>query len=92
MEDFHKWREQMGFNAKQIVLAGQAIGLAKDRAKRISQGHLELSQTERYAMTAALLGLPAWTPAENDQLLVTKTFIDAASGIRSTPKPVSEAA
>lgn len=72
--DFRLWMKSMGYNAKQVGLAGERIGMAAAMAGRTGRGERELSETERLAMTTATVGLPSWTPETASEIEAMSTL------------------
>lgn len=69
--DFRIWLNRMGFNAKQVAMGAELIGMAgRGTASATAAGKRQLTETERLAMTAARLGLKPWTPEYDDELQV----------------------
>lgn len=59
--DFKAWMKAMGFNAKQVSNAGEAIGMSPSLAGHTSRGLRELTMTERLAMAAYATNISPWT-------------------------------
>ncbi len=77
--DFKAWMKAMGFNAKQVSNAGEAIGMSPSLAGHTSRGLRELTITERLAMTAYSTNLPPWSrdkAAYIDSINAIMTLLD----------------
>ncbi len=72
--DFRAWMRSMGYNAKQVGQAGESIGMAAAMAGRTGRSERDLADTERLAMSAATVGLPAWTPDSAVELDAVRTL------------------
>lgn len=75
--DFKKWMEDCGFNGKQVTAAGEAIGVGQSMATRLSRGLTELTNLERMAMSASILGLEPWHPGMTEGIRSMKTSLEA---------------
>lgn len=72
--DFRAWMKAMGFNAKQVALAGETIGMASAMAGRTARGERDLSDTERLAMAAVTANLPRWKPTNATEIEAVRTL------------------
>lgn len=60
---FRDWCTRLGFNdKKQLSVAGELLGMERRTASKTANGHRELTQVERLAMSAIRAGLQPWTP------------------------------
>lgn len=57
--DFTRWRTSLGLN---ITEARKLLSMGATRATELSQGRIQPSAVERYAMSAIALQLPGWAP------------------------------
>jgi hypothetical protein len=72
--EFRQWMRSMGYNAKQVSVAGEVLGMSPSLAGHSSRGLRELTKTERLAMAAATTGIPEWSPASESELLAVRTL------------------
>ncbi|EJB02916.1 hypothetical protein Rleg9DRAFT_1731 [Rhizobium leguminosarum bv. trifolii WSM597] len=70
--DFRSWMKSMGYNAKQVSVAGEVLGMSPSLAGHSSRGLRELTKTERLAMAAATTGIPEWSPANEPELMAVR--------------------
>lgn len=80
---FRDFSVKMGFNAKQIAEAGNAIGLSAPVSYAISQGRREVSETERLAMSAVLAGLAPYDGGNEDEIIAVRQLSDIVKKIAS---------
>lgn len=86
--DFREWMRVAGFNGREVTKAGEAIGMPQSIAKNTSRGARELSETERLAMSAALAGLPPWTPEKTEAIKAAGVAADLILDVAEKIKPV----
>ena len=65
-ELFDTWLARLGYNKRQVTLAGERIGLEPGLVTRIRNGSRPLSATEKLAMSAVRAGLSEWSPDYDD--------------------------
>lgn len=68
MNEFRAWMQAMGFNGKQVVKAGEMIGMGPSTALLCRAGKRRLTKTERLAMAAVTSGCGTWSPEASREL------------------------
>lgn len=77
---FRAWATRMGFHNKQVLMAGQKIGIKNTTTASLTyRGKRELTLTERLAMSAVRAGLQPWDPAYDDELIAALPALPDAS-------------
>jgi hypothetical protein len=61
MSLFKTWMDRMGFNGKEVSVAGEAIGVGYDTVRKRLINSDNASLTERLAMSALRAGLEPWS-------------------------------
>jgi hypothetical protein len=76
VNEFKAWMQAMGFNGKQVVKAGELIGMGSSTA-------LLLTTTEKLAMSAVAAGLPNW---HFDNHSSARTLAKIAAAVAELPR------
>lgn len=66
--EFREWMRAMGFNAKQVQDAADALGISVSIAGLMSRGKREVGKLERLAMAALLAEQKPWQPDMTDAI------------------------
>lgn len=80
MNIFRKWMAHMGYNGKQMSVAGEAMGIGVWRTKALSTGSTDADRRDRLAMAAVAAGIPEWTPENADMIDRIRRAADAVQG------------
>ncbi|MCW5697346.1 MAG: hypothetical protein KIS96_11525 [Bauldia sp.] len=80
--DFFLWREAMGFHQKEMARVADAVGMTVVSAGARNRGEVELSVTERLAMSAARVGLPPWSPEVEPDLIALRGIRDVVEAAK----------
>lgn len=83
---FRDWCIRLGFNEKkQLSVAGELLGMERRTASKTANGHRELTQVERLAMSAIRAGLQPWTPGYDPVLTSAASGNQTASAAQDSP-------
>lgn len=72
--DFVLWMEEIHLNKKQVTIAGELIGLKLTTASLTVNNKREPSLTDRLAMSAVLVGLPAFSRDTLNHVVAVKAL------------------
>lgn len=79
--DFKIWMTSLGYGGKEVSKAGETIGIGMTSSRERYRGEKELSLTERLAMTAIAMGLPAWEPSKEIEIEAYRKVIEAVQEV-----------
>jgi hypothetical protein len=82
VNEFKAWMQAMGFNGKQVVKAGQAIGMGASTALQCHAGKRRLTSTEKLAMSAVAAGLPDWNMDNHSSAKTLAKIVAAAAELQ----------
>lgn len=78
---FAQWLAAMGYNKKQVTIAGETIGLTTAEAVRRNTGEVESDLTQRLAMSAVRAGLPPWSPKVDGEIVMVAQALELVRGL-----------